>query len=159
MGYITHLRKIFFTYFQYNVQFRYYLPLEKSGVICLNKLEFPPHKDALYQACLKLAQLFWRRWLLKKINLILKVRYYHLLEKAWCLNSFVQTWIPFMQGCFASSLVEIGQVVLRKIKFLNIFNIILQFLYYLHLRKGMALRLNKFVSLYPRIFCAKFGWN
>ena len=57
MGYITHLRKIF-TYFQYNIQFRYYLPLEKSGVIRMNKLEFPPHKDALYQAWLKLAQLF-----------------------------------------------------------------------------------------------------
>ena len=28
--------------------------------------------------------------------------------------SFEQTWIPFTQGCFVSSLVKIGSVVLKK---------------------------------------------
>ena len=28
--------------------------------------------------------------------------------------SFEQSWIPFTQGCFVSSLVEIGSVVLEK---------------------------------------------
>ena len=28
--------------------------------------------------------------------------------------SFQQTWIPWLQGCFVASLVEIGQVVLEK---------------------------------------------
>ena len=42
--------------------FHYYLPLEKAMVLYLNKLEFPPPKDALCQVWLKLAQWFWRRW-------------------------------------------------------------------------------------------------
>ena len=33
--------------------FRYYLPLEKGGVLCLNKLESPSPKDALCQVWLK----------------------------------------------------------------------------------------------------------
>ena len=38
---------------------RNYLPLEKGGVLHLNKLECPSPKDALYQVWLKLAQWFW----------------------------------------------------------------------------------------------------
>ena len=38
-----------------------YLPLKKSRVLYLNKLESPSHKDALCQVWLKLAQWFWRR--------------------------------------------------------------------------------------------------
>ena len=41
--------------------FRYYLPLEKSGALHLNKLDSPSPKDALCQVWLKLAQWFWRR--------------------------------------------------------------------------------------------------
>ena len=41
--------------------FRNYLPLEKGGVLHLNKLESPAPKDALCQVWLKLAQCFWRR--------------------------------------------------------------------------------------------------
>jgi hypothetical protein len=40
--------------------FRYYLPLEKSYSLCLNKLESSPIKDDLCQAWLKLAWWFWR---------------------------------------------------------------------------------------------------
>ena len=29
-------------------------------------------------------------------------------------SSFEETWIPFTQGCFVPSLVEIGSVVLKK---------------------------------------------
>ena len=32
----------------------------------------------------------------------------------WLGPSFEQTWIPFTQGCFVPSLVEIGPVVLEK---------------------------------------------
>ena len=40
--------------------FRNYLPLEKGGALCLNKLESPLPKNDLYQVLLKLAQCFWR---------------------------------------------------------------------------------------------------
>ena len=38
--------------------------------------------------------------------------------------SFEQTWIPFTHGCFESSLVEIGQVVLetKKKKMWNVYD-------------------------------------
>ena len=41
--------------------FRNYLPLEKGGVLHLNKLESPSPKDTLCQVWLKLAQWFLRR--------------------------------------------------------------------------------------------------
>ena len=34
---------------------------EKGLTLHLNKLEFPPHKDAIYQVWLKSAQWFWKR--------------------------------------------------------------------------------------------------
>ena len=39
--------------------FRYYLPLERGMALYLNKLEYPPPKDALCQVWLILAQWFW----------------------------------------------------------------------------------------------------
>ena len=42
-----------------------YLPLKKSRVLYLNKLESPSPKDALCQVWLKLAQWFWRRGFFK----------------------------------------------------------------------------------------------
>ena len=63
-------------------------------------------------------------------------RYYLPLEK-----EPEETWILSTQGCFVSSLVEIGPVVQEK-KILNIFIIILHFRYYLPSEKGAALHLN-----------------
>ena len=42
----------------------------------------------------------------------------------WELNgsSFEQTWIPFTQGCFVPSLVEIGPVVLKKMKMWKVYD-------------------------------------
>ena len=40
---------------------------------------------------------------------------YFLVISPWHGSSFEQTWIPFTQRCFVSSLVEIGPVVLEKI--------------------------------------------
>ena len=58
--------------------------------------------------------------------------------------SFVQTWIPFTQGCFVSSLVKIGSVDLEKKKyFVHVF---LLFRYYLPLEKGRGLHLKKLES-------------
>ena len=67
---------------------------------------------------------------------------------------FEQTWIPFTQGCFVRSLVEIGPVVLEKkiLKFLL-------FRYYLPLEKDMVFHSKKNLTpLHLRMLCAKFGW-
>ena len=60
-----------------------------------------------------------------------------------------QTWVPFTKGCFVSSLVEIGLVVLEKkiIKFCQCIFVIHN---YLPLEKGRALHLNKLDSPSPK---------
>ena len=79
----------------------FHLPLEKR-VLHLNKLESPSPKDALCQVWLKLAQYFiiislWKR-----------------------AGSFIWTNLnPITQGCYVLSLVEIGTMVLEKMKSLQ----------------------------------------
>ena len=90
-----------------------YLPLKKSRVLHLNKFESPSSKDALCKVWLKLAQWFWRRRFLNVCQCILAFSQLSLLGKGRG-HSFEQTWIPFTQGCFVTSLVEIGSVVLEK---------------------------------------------
>ena len=55
-------------------------------------------------------------------------------------DSFEQTWLPFIQGCFAPSFVEIAPVVLEK-KIFKVRQCILA------------------ISLNPGIVCAKSGLN
>ena len=59
--------------------------------------------------------------------------------------SFEQIRIPFTQGCFVPSLVQIGQAVLEKT-----FNGNLLFCYYLPLEKGVAFQLNKLEIPLPK---------
>jgi hypothetical protein len=47
----------------------------------LNKLEFPSHKDDVYQIWLNLACWFWRRRFLKIFSVFLLFCYYLPLEK------------------------------------------------------------------------------
>ena len=54
--------EFFFNFINAFSLFRNYLPLERDGVLHLNKLESPSPKDALCQVWLKLAQCFRRRW-------------------------------------------------------------------------------------------------
>ena len=62
-------RRRFFNFVNVFSLFRYYLPLEKGGVLHLNKLEFPLPKDAFCQVWLKLDQWFWRRrWKCEKFT-------------------------------------------------------------------------------------------
>ena len=61
--------------------------------------------------------------------------------KGYC-SSFDQTWIPFTQGCFVPSLIEIGPVILEK-KIFKFRQFILLFRSHLPLKKGIALHLNK----------------
>ena len=88
-------------------------PPKKGGALHLNKLESTSPKDPLSQVRLKLAQWFWRRRFLNFVNV------FSLFVKLSPLGkgrgpSFEQTWIPFTQGCFVPSSVEIGVLVLEK---------------------------------------------
>ena len=51
----------FFNIFNRNLLFCNYLLLQEGVALNLDKLEFPPAKDALCQVWLKLVQWFWRR--------------------------------------------------------------------------------------------------
>ena len=65
---------------------------------------------------------FGRNWLSSsgEKKLIWSTKYFLLLwnflllEKGMALNLFEETWIPFTQGLYVLSLVEIGMVVLEK---------------------------------------------
>ena len=73
--------------------------------------------------------------------------------------SFEQTWIPFTQGCFVPSLVEIGPVVLEKkiFKFHQcIFAICVIISPWKRAGPFIWTNLN---PLHLRMLCAKFGWN
>ena len=72
---------------------------------------------------------------------------------------FEQNWIPFTQGCFVPSLVEIGSVVLeKKISLIST----MYFHYFVIIspwkRAGPFIWTNLY-PLHPRMLCAKFGWN
>ena len=129
-----------------NSLFRHYFPLEKSVALRLNKLESPSPKDAFCQVWLKLAQWFWRRRFLNFVNVFFLFRKYLPLEKAGALylnklespspkNALCQVWLKLTQWFWR--------------RFLDIFNIILLFRYYLPLGKGVALHLNKIEFLLP----------
>ena len=89
--------------------FRNYLPLEKGRALHLNKLESPYPR----MLCAK----FGWKWLSgfgEEYFWILSV-YFHYFVIVCLGNSrgpFI--WIPFIQGCFVPSLVEIGSVVLER---------------------------------------------
>ena len=63
-----------------------YLPLKKSRVLHLNKIESPSPKDALCQVWLKMAQWFLRRRFLNFVNVFSLFRNYLPLEKGGALH-------------------------------------------------------------------------
>ena len=69
--------------------------------------DFPSPKDTLCQVWLKLAMWFLRRFL-KLVNVFSLIRYYLPLVKGMAIC------VPIYQGCYVSSLVEIGQVIIKK---------------------------------------------
>ena len=86
--------------------FRYYLPLEMRVAI-------------KYPLCYVWSVEFDSMAIEKK-NVLIKFdvsslfRYHVPFKKSVALISFKRTWIPFTQGCFEPSLVEIGPVVPEK---------------------------------------------
>ena len=80
-------------------------------VLHLKKLESPLTKDALCQVWLKLAQWFWSR------------RFLNFVKVFSLFRNYLKTWILCTQGCFVSSLVEIGSVVPeKKMKMWNVYD-------------------------------------
>ena len=116
------------------LHFRYNLPLEKGLALHLNKFECPLTKDALCQILLKLDKGFWRRRFLNIFNIILHFRYYLPLEKgvAFHLNKLELT---LLKGALCQVWLKLAKWFLR-IRFLNIFNIILLFSLLSPLGKG-----------------------
>jgi hypothetical protein len=62
-----------------------YLPFEEDLALLLNNLEFPLHKDHLYQVWLKLACCLWK-WFLKIFSVFLLICYYLPLDKGLPLH-------------------------------------------------------------------------
>ena len=112
----------------------------------LNKFESPAPKNALCQVWLKLAQWFWRRFL-NIFKIVLLFRYYLPLEKGvtFRLNKFES---PPLKDALCLVWLKLARWFWMR-RFLNIFNIILLFRYYLLFGKGVALHLNKFDSPLP----------
>ena len=133
-----------------------YLPLVKSMVIHLKKLESPSPKDAFCQVWLKLAQWFWRMFL-NFINVFFSILWLSLLWKMWG-PSFEQYWILFTQGCIVPSLVKSAQWFWRR-RLLNLVNVFLLFRYYLPswINVGPSFRKLEFSS--PKDALCKVGWN
>ena len=69
------------------------------------------------------------------------------LEKGVPLH--LNTWIPFTQGCFVPSMVEIGPLVLKRrfLKFVNVFSL---YCNYLPLEEGKVLQLKNLESHSPK---------
>ena len=120
MGHIAHLRKQF-----KSINTDYIITLIKTrkkplllslwelNCSSLNKIESHSPKEVLCQVWLKLAQWFWRRRFFNFVNEFFAFSLLSPFGKGQG-PSFEQTWIPFTQGCFVPSLVEIGSVVLEK---------------------------------------------
>ena len=141
-------RRRFFNFINVFSRFRNYLPLQKSGALYLNKIESPSSKDALCQVWLKLARWFWRRRFLNFINVFSLFRNYLPLEKGGALH-LNKLEFPSPKDALGQVWLKLAQWFWRK-RFLNNFNIILHFRYYLPLEKGGALHLNKFESPSPK---------
>ena len=54
----------------------------------------------------------------------------------------LKTWVSFIQGCFVPSLIKIGLVVMAE-KIFKFHQSVLLFWYYLSLKNGISLHLNK----------------
>ena len=151
------LEKKILKYFQYNFTFSLWSTFEKGVGLHLNKFESPLLKDALCQVWFKLAKGFRRRIFLNILNRNLIFRYNLPLEKCVTLHLnklesrtpkdvLCKVWLKLAQ-CFWSR------------RFINIFNLILLFCYYLSLEKSVSFIWTNLNPLHTRMLCVKFGCN
>ena len=85
--------------------------MEKGEVLYLNKLESPSPRVLCAKFGWKLAWWFWSR------------RFLNFVKVFSLFRNYLKTWILCTQGCFVSSLVEIGSVVPeKKMKMWNVYD-------------------------------------
>ena len=106
-------KDFFLNFVNVYLPFHNYIPLEKSGALHLNKLEFPSPRIAMCQDWLKLATWFSTRRFLNFVNVL---SLFCVIISTWKKvgPSFDKIWIPFTRECFVPSLVEISPVILEK---------------------------------------------
>ena len=95
--------------------FRYFVimpPWKRACPFIWTNLNPLHPKNVLCQISLKLEQWFWGRRFLYFVNVFSLFRNYPPLDK----GVFLHLNIPFTQGCLVPSLVEIGLLVLEKMK-------------------------------------------
>ena len=126
-------------------------------VLHLKKLESPSPMDALWQVWLELAQWFWRRNFLNFVNVFSLFRKYITLEKGGGLH-LNKLKFPLPKDALCQVWLKLAQWFWRR-RFFNFVNVFSLFRNYLPLEKDRTFHLNKLESLYPRMLCAKFGWN
>jgi hypothetical protein len=141
------LEKKILKIFSVSLLLYYYLPLERDNPLHLNKLESPFPKDDLWQVCLKLAQWFWRRTFLNDPTPFL-----HLCD---CLPLEEDLALYLNKLEFPSPKDNVYQVCLNLAhrfwrRFFKIFSVFLLFCYYLPLKRGNPLHLNKLESPPPK---------
>ena len=111
-------------------------------------------KDALCQVKLKFVHWIWIRRFLNFVNFF---RFFVIISNWKRAQPFIwKNWMPYTKECFMPSLVEISALEKNILKFRQC---ILPFLYHLPLERGVASIWTNWNPLYPRMFCAKFGWN
>ena len=137
--------------------FRNYLPLEQGVVLHLNKLESPLPMDALCQVWLRLAKWILRGRFLNCIDqCIFAISKLSPLEQgvALYLNKLES---PLPKDALCRVWLKLAQWFLRRFpNFVNVFSL---FHNHLPLEKGLAHYFKNLNPLYPRMLCAKFGWN
>jgi hypothetical protein len=137
------LKKIFIVF----LLFRYY-PLEKGYSLSLNKLKSPsPMNDLCQLSLVKIGPVVLEKKIFKWPHPNFTFLW---LSPLWRGPGplFEQTWIPFTQGWFVPSLIELCPGVLEKF-FLKL-QFFLLFRDYLLLERGDPLHLNKLESPPPK---------
>ena len=86
---------------------------------------------------------------------------YFLIISPWIMesSSTEQTCIPFTQGCFVPSLVEIGLLGLEKRIFLILSMYVCYIIIFFPWKRAWPFIWINLNPLYPRMLCTKFGWN
>ena len=137
-------KKIFFNFVNLFLLFRNYLPLEKGGVLHLNKFDSPSTKDALCQVWLKLVQWFLRRIFYLISSMFFAISLLSPLGKGMVLH-LNKSDIPSTTDALYQVWLILVQWFLRR-RCLNIVNVFLLFRNSLPLEKNWALHLNKLES-------------
>ena len=152
-------RRGFFNFVNVFSLFCNYLSLEKGGALHLNKLTFPSSIRMLCaKFCWNWPTVVSEKKIIKFRQCFFTISWLFPLGKEWG-PSFEQTWIPFTQGCFVPSLVEIGPVFFEK----KIFLILSMYFHYFVIISPWKMA-GPFIwtnvnPLHPRMLCANFGWN